>query len=172
MSKKYRFGIVILATLLLAALFAFAPGALADEDIIETTPGDGSCQDGKHNWVEDTTQYVPETCFSSGKRIYNCACGAKGEQTIPATGNHTWDEGTVTTEATCGAVGEKTFTCTVTGCGATKPEEIPATGKHTWDEGKVTTEASCGAVGEKTFTCSVCGQTKGGNSRDGQPYLG
>lgn len=38
---------------------------------------------------------------------------------------HTWDEGTVTTEATCTEPGVKTFTCE---CGETKTEEIPALG--------------------------------------------
>ena len=73
-------------------------------------------------------------------------------------GNHTWDEGTVTTPATCGAAGVKTFTCTE--CGTTKTEEIPATGEHSWDEGAVTTPATCGAAGVKTFTCAVCKTTK------------
>ena len=73
-------------------------------------------------------------------------------------GNHTWNEGPVTTPATCGAAGVKTFTCAV--CKTTKTEEIPATGEHNWDEGTVTTPATCTEPGEKTLTCSVCKETK------------
>lgn len=56
---------------------------------------------------------------------------------------HTWDEGAVTTEPTCGKKGVKTYTCTFSGCGETKTEEVPATGKHTYEDGK------CKVCGEK-----------------------
>ena len=101
---------------------------------------------------------------------------------------HSWDEGTVTTPATCTADGVKTLTCTV--CSATKKETIPATGhawdtewskdndhhwhkcknancdavkdkaEHDWDDGEVTTPATCTTVGEKTYTCTACSATK------------
>ena len=72
---------------------------------------------------------------------------------------HTWNDGEVTTEATCTKEGVKTYTCTYNGCGETKTEAIPATGEHTWDEGKVTKEATCTKEGVKTYTCD-CGKTK------------
>ena len=62
---------------------------------------------------------------------------------------HTWDEGKVTTPATCTDPGVKTYTCE---CGETKTEAIPALG-HTWDEGKVTIPATCTDPGVKTYTC-------------------
>ena len=101
---------------------------------------------------------------------------------------HRWNEGEVTTPATCTTPGEKTFTCTA--CSATKKETIPATGHawdaewskdedhhwhkckncnaidestkapHTWNEGRVTTPATCTAAGEKAFTCTACSATK------------
>ena len=52
---------------------------------------------------------------------------------------HTWDQGTVTTEATCTADGVKTFTCAT--CGDTMTEAIPATG-HNYSAGD--TCANCG----------------------------
>lgn len=55
---------------------------------------------------------------------YSC-CRTKVQE-----GTHNWNEGEVTTPATCTTVGEKTFTCTA--CSAKKTEEIPATG-HAWD---------------------------------------
>ena len=72
--------------------------------------------------------------------------------------DHIWDNGEITTPATCKDEGVKTFTCTV--CGETKTEPIPATGVHTWNDGKVTKEATVDEPGVKTFTCTVCGQTK------------
>ncbi len=96
--------------------------------------------------------YTGDTvCKDCGETI------SKGE-VIPATGNHTWDEGKVTKEPSCKEEGEKTYTCTV--CGATKTEVLPKTDNHVWDEGKVTKEPSCKEEGEKTYTCTVCGATK------------
>ena len=115
-------------------------------------------------------------------KVYSC-CQAKAQE-----GTHTWDEGAVTTPATCTAAGERTYTCTA--CSATKKETIPATGhawdtewskdndhhwhkckncnainestkaSHTWNEGKVTTPATCTTDGERTYTCAVCSATK------------
>ncbi len=71
---------------------------------------------------------------------------------------HEWGVANIIKEATCGAAGEASYTCTL--CGETKTEEIPATDKHTWDEGKITTAPTCKEEGVKTYTCSVCGGTK------------
>ena len=62
----------------------------------------------------------------------------------------------ITTPATCGQPGVKTFTCQ---CGDTYTEAIDATGEHTWDEG-VVTEPTCTEDGETLYTCQVCGQTR------------
>lgn len=85
------------------------------------------------------------------------AFAAEGEEN---TCSHEWNEGTVTTPATCTTEGVMTFTCTVDGCGKTKTEPIPAA--HSWNEGTVTLEPTCVAEGVKTFTCTAdgCGVTK------------
>lgn len=70
---------------------------------------------------------------------------------------HDWDEGKVTTEATCKNTGVKTYTCN--NCSETKTEVIPMT-DHIWDNGKVTTKPSCITSGVKTYTCTVCQKTK------------
>ena len=44
---------------------------------------------------------------------------------------HQWDDGKITTPATCTAAGEKTYTCTV--CSATRTETVSATG-HSWSD--------------------------------------
>ena len=65
-------------------------------------------------------------------------------EAMPAYG-HGYDDGTVTTPATCTAAGVKTFACTK--CSDTKTEAIPATG-HT-----VVTDAAA--------TCTTAGKTEG-----------
>ena len=53
---------------------------------------------------------------------------------------HSWDQGTVTTQPTCTEKGVKTYHCS--GCNETKTEEVPALG-HDWQEGTVTTQPTC-----------------------------
>ncbi|MBO5261455.1 MAG: hypothetical protein J6B45_00245 [Clostridia bacterium] len=69
-----------------------------------------------------------------------------------------WDDGVVTTEATCGKDGVLTFTCSK--CKGTREEAIPATGEHDWGDGVVTVEPTQDTSGTKLYTCSVCAQTK------------
>ena len=125
------------------------------------------------NWQTNTDEHW---------KVYSC-CQAQIDKAA-----HAWNEGEVTTPATCTAAGVKTYTCAV--CSATKKETIPATGhawdtewskdndhhghecnnancdavkdkaEHSWNEGKVTTPATCTAAGEKTFTCTACSATK------------
>ncbi len=72
--------------------------------------------------------------------------------------DHTWDGGTVMTEATEQAAGLMELKCTV--CGETKQETIPQLEhKHVWDGGKVTLSPSCTINGEMTYTCA-CGETR------------
>ena len=70
----------------------------------------------------------------------------KPGKSIPAKG-HSWNEGVITTAATCENAGAKTYTCTV--CNATKTEAIDATG-HTPVE-----------VAEQPATCTEAGHTAG-----------
>lgn len=67
------------------------------------------------------------TCGKTGYTgdTYCLDCGERAAvgKTIPATGNHRWDVGRVTKEATAKEQGVRMFTCTI--CGATKTEHIP-----------------------------------------------
>ena len=90
-------------------------------------------------------------------RLYIYRLSAE-EENCSVTNNHTWDAGWVTKEATCGAEGEKTYTCAV--CGAEKTELLPKTDDHRWNAGTVTAEPTADAAGEKILTCTVCGATK------------
>lgn len=106
---------------------------------------------------------VPEvaaTCTTAGvKEHYKCAneaCGKlfdkntadKQEVTLAsltiAALDHQWNDGEITTAATCTTDGVKTFTCTREGCGETKTETIPALGHNYGANGK----------------CTVCGEEK------------
>ena len=107
-----------------------------------------------HTEVIDSA--VEPTCTAPGKTegAHCSVCGTviKAQEEIPAKG-HRWNEGEITTAATCENAGVKTYTCTV--CNATKTEAISATG-HT--SVKVAEQpATCTEAGHKAGTkCSVC----------------
>lgn len=116
-----------------------------------------------------------------------CAAGALAACNSEQGCDHTWNVGVVTTQATCAAAGEKTYTCTT--CGETKTEVIEKTehphsadwlhnddehwqkatcehdteqvnaGAHAWDEGTVVTAATCLKTGLMRYSC-ICGLTR------------
>ena len=125
----------------------------------------GACLHTGYGTTETT---VPATCGVDGRIDTICAnCGdVIATEVIPATGAHTWDNGTVTTEPTETTPGERTHTCAV--CGATKTEIIPATGTHTFVFTK-NVAPSCTEAGYDLYTCRDCGASEKRNSK---PALG
>ena len=112
---------------------------------------------GAHQ-VKEWTVTVEPSCMVGLRKGYCEACQMMCNDVIPATGEHLWDKGTVTTAPTCVDEGVRTFNCIM--CNdATKTEPIAATG-HSWDAGVETTAPTCTAAGVKTFTCTVCDETK------------
>lgn len=110
-----------------------------------------------------TTETVDSTCVASGSKKYIAtfknSAFAKQEKldTIAALG-HTWDNGTVTKEATCEGTGTRTFTCDV--CKATRDETIEAKG-HQWI-GVTAKEPTCTEDGHGPGQeCSVCHKKEG-----------
>jgi predicted nucleic acid-binding Zn ribbon protein len=108
-----------------------------------------------HTAVTDPA--VAPTCTTEGKTAgSHCSvCGAVIQaQSAVAKIDHTWDNGKVTTAATCTKTGVKTYTCTM--CKTTKTESIP-TIAHT----AVTDPAvapTCTTEGKTAGShCSVCG---------------
>lgn len=121
-----------------------------------------------HTGYGTTKNTVPATCGADGRIDTICAnCGdVIATEVIPATGAHTWDNGTVTTEPTETTPGVRTFTCAV--CSQTKTEVIPATGAHTFVFTK-TVAPSCTEAGYDLYTCRDCGATE---KRNPKPALG
>ena len=116
----------------------------------------GACLHTGYGTSEHT---VPATCGADGRIETVCSnCGEViATKVIPATGEHTWDNGTVTTEPTETEPGERTYTCVI--CGKTRTEVIPATGEHTFVFTK-TVAPTCTAEGYDLYTCSGCGATE------------
>ncbi len=130
-----------------------------------TVSSKGACLHTGYGTTENT---VPATCGEAGRVDTICSnCGeVVSTKEIPATGAHTWDNGTVTTEPTETTPGVRTFTCAV--CGATRTETIPATGAHDYQFTK-NVAPTCTADGYDLYTCSGCGATEKRNSK---PALG
>lgn len=130
-----------------------------------TVSSKGACLHTGYGTTENT---VPATCGEAGRVDTICSnCGEViSTKEIPATGEHTWDNGTVTTEPTENEPGVRTFTCAV--CGATKTAPIPATGTHDYQFTR-TVAPTCTADGYDLYTCSGCGATEKRNSK---PALG
>lgn len=130
-----------------------------------TVSSKGACLHTGYGTTENT---VPATCGEAGRVDTICSnCGEViSTKEIPATGAHTWDNGTVTTEPTETTPGVRTFTCAV--CGQTRTEAIPATGEHTFVFTK-NIAPTCTTEGYDLYTCSGCGATEKRNSK---PALG
>ena len=130
-----------------------------------TVSSKGACLHTGYGTTENT---VPATCGADGRIDTICSnCGeVVSTKEIPATGAHTWDNGTVTTEPTETTPGVRTFTCAV--CGQTKTEVIPATGAHTFVFTK-NVAPSCTEAGYDLYTCRDCGASE---QRNVKPALG
>ena len=125
----------------------------------------GACLHTGYGTTENT---VPATCGEAGRVDTICSnCGEiVSTKEIPATGAHTWGNGTVTTEPTENEPGVRTFTCAV--CHATRTETIPATGAHDYQFTR-NVAPTCTTDGYDLYTCSGCGATEKRNSK---PALG
>ena len=162
-----------------AAEHSFEPGIVTihyNPAMNWTLDADGTWQGYKvsskgaclHTGYGTTETTVPATCGADGRIDTVCAnCGdVIATEVIPATGAHTWDNGTVTTEPTETTPGVRTFTCAV--CSQTKTEVIPATGEHTFVFTK-NIAPSCTEAGYDLYTCSGCGASE---QRNVKPALG
>lgn len=136
-------------------------------------------EDHKYTSVETTFP----TCGEDGKHVYTCSeCGDSYTETIPATGNHTYQNDCDADCDVCGAEREPAehvydndcdATCNVCAaerevgdhvydnacdadCNVCAAERIPADHDYV---GAETTAPTCGVDGVMTYTCSVCGHS-------------
>ena len=109
----------------------------------------------KHESTKDTV--VAPGCEAQGYTLHECTVcknySFKDSYTNPT--GHDWDSGRTTKTQTCGAAGERTYTCKT--CDETKTEAIPATGNHSYTETVV--PPVCDEGGYTVHTCSVCGDS-------------
>ncbi|MCR5691626.1 MAG: hypothetical protein K6G62_05350 [Eubacterium sp.] len=104
-----------------------------------------------HSYSDTTNE---ATCGCDGCHTHTCTeCGYSTETIIPATGNHTWDKGTVTVEPTETSEGVMTYVCTT--CGATKTETIPALNA----DSSTSSSSSSTSQASTTTTTSLAKQT-------------
>ena len=118
-----------------------------------------------HAWGDGAVT-APATCTESGLRTYICDCGLSKTEVIAAIGHtdadgnfvcdscgtaveheHVWDDGVITTPATCTKDGVKTYTC---GCGETKTEAVAAIGSHIDENGDLTCDRCSEKLSAKT----------------------
>ena len=106
---------------------------------------------------DDTKAYETEDGY------LKVICDVCGEEVTlqdlnPCRDGHTWDEGKVTTEATCEKDGVTTFTCSE--CGTTRTEAIKATGHNWMTVDGSEKAATCTEKGTKTVICTKCENTE------------
>ena len=88
---------------------------------------------GAHQ-VKEWTVTVEPSCMVGLREGYCEACQMMCNDVIPATGEHLWDKGTVTTAPTCEGEGVKTYNCIMCNDATkTEPSPPPATvGTRAW----------------------------------------
>ncbi|MDD6021491.1 MAG: InlB B-repeat-containing protein [Oscillospiraceae bacterium] len=103
------------------------------------------------------TTYTAPTCTTAGSVVTVCknGCGTTLTDITLSKLGHEWNDGVVTTKATCTTDGVKTFTCTH--CSATRTEVIAKTG-HNWSAGEAH-DADCTHGAYTSYTCSKCDAT-------------
>lgn len=124
-----------------------------------------TCNDCGHTKVEKTPALGHDlkevilkqpTCSEAGLKAMVCqrpGCDHReNEVSIPATGEHHWDNGVVTKEPTCITKGQKTYTCEH--CGEKRYEEIGLI-DHLWE--KIFEKQPDKVVTEKHYICNQCG---------------
>ena len=113
-----------------------------------------------HKW-DNGAITTPSTCAKEGVKTYTCRCGETKTESVATKDHidntddficdecnkvlqhtHVWDNGNITTPATCTKDGVKTFTCR---CGETKAEVISSPAKHIDENGN----GACDICGEK-----------------------
>ena len=105
-------------------VWALTAGTAENTFIISSTTATGSSGDPKSiEWFATYNEFSTYYKNNDNENLFAVKLYVKGAE---AACKHEWDEGKVTTEATCTTDGVKTFTCAL--CGNTKTESIVALG--------------------------------------------
>ncbi|MCQ2911234.1 MAG: hypothetical protein MJ244_03510 [Clostridia bacterium] len=103
------------------------------------------------------------TCTADGHTEYKYCpkCGYTSNYDIKPAG-HKWNNGTITTYATCLEPGVRTYECVRYGCNETKTEPIQATGHDFRKQNSKSKSATCGEDGYDYYYCThyPCTETK------------
>ncbi len=91
-----------------------------------------------------------DTGLTEGEKCTECDAMTIKQEVIPALG-HEYNDGEITTPATCQVEGVMTYTCT-NGCGDSYTMPIVKV-DHKLDDGEVIKEATCGATGTLRCKC-------------------
>lgn len=111
---------------------------------------------GGHLYIDNV---IDPTCTEAGYTEHRCmnpGCGSVFTDTETEALGHSWDDGIVTTPATCENTGVRTYACTRSDCDATKEEEIAATG-HNYTETVI--DPTCTEAGYTEAVCENCGDS-------------
>ena len=150
--------------------YAFNNDATCTADGTETAVCDNGCGATDTRTAEGSklshsfTHYVADgnaTCDADGTKTAVCDNGCGATDTVADPGSKLGHDytSTVTTPATCGKDGVRTYTCKHDPS-HTYTEKINATGNHTWGDWTTTKQPTEKETGVKTRTCSVCGQSQ------------
>ena len=94
-----------------------------------------------------------EHTYASHKCEDTATCTKAGCGYVKPAGQHSWNDGEVTTPATCTTDGVKTYTCKV--CSETKTEPIKASG-HSLTKVEAVAATCTEGGNNEYYTCSVC----------------
>ncbi len=108
---------------------------------------------------------LTQTCFEEGYSgdliCLECEEVLQYGEVIPADGEHKYDNGTITTKATCTTAGTKTYKCTNGKCSHTKTEGYADANAHTWNtDYTIDKAATCSTAGSKSIHCKRCNAKK------------
>lgn len=119
----------------------------------------------QYEWKHDETNHWQEcsVChdiidkaehtYASHKCEDTATCTKAGCGYVKPAGQHSWNDGEVTTPATCTTDGVKTYTCKV--CSETKTEPIKASG-HSLTKVEAVAATCTEGGNNEYYTCSVC----------------
>lgn len=119
----------------------------------------------QYEWKHDETNHWQEcsVChdiidkaehtYASHKCEDTATCTKAGCGYVKSAGQHSWNDGEVTTPATCTTDGVKTYTCKV--CSETKTEPIKASG-HSLTKVEAVAATCTEGGNNEYYTCSVC----------------